>query len=100
MIFTIRSHPKPKLASLSLVVVASLFLVSCSRMTEENRQKVQKGMTVPEVEAILGSPTTNETQSPLGVVNLTVFHYKKANDDVMVRFINGKVTAVQGEFSK
>jgi len=82
------------------VAFTLLALTACSKMTETNRVKVQNGMTVPEVEAILGAPTTNETQSPLGVVNLTVFHYKTDTDDVTIRFINGKVTNVQGDFSK
>ena len=88
-------------SSRALWAGATLLLVtSCSQMTEANRTKVQNGMTVPEVEAILGSPTTNESQSPLGVVNLTIFHYKTGTDDVTVRFLNGKVTNVQGDFSK
>jgi hypothetical protein len=86
--------------ALFLAGATLLLVTSCSRMTEENRVKVQNGMTVPEVEDILGSPTTDESQSPLGVVTLTIFHYKTGNDDVTVRFLNGKVTEVLGDFSK
>jgi hypothetical protein len=60
MNFNTRSHFKRQIASLGLVFLASVFLISCSRMTEENLSKIQSGMSRDEVKRIMGTPRVFE----------------------------------------
>ena len=89
------------LASAILAVVA-LFavmgLLSCSRLTEDNLQKVHNGMTTAEVKDVLGEPTTTSTGSALGIVSGTKFVYHTATSDVTITFVDDKVIATSGDF--
>ena len=89
------------LASALLAVVA-LFAVmsvmSCSRLTEDNLQKVHNGMTTADVKAILGEPTSSSTGSALGLVSGTKFVYHTDKSDVTISFVDDKVIATEGDF--
>ena len=88
---------KNKYASL-LAVAALLLVTACSRLTEDNLQKVHNGMTTDEVKAILGDPTSSETSSALGIVSGTTYTYHTSSSDVKITFVNDKVIATEGEF--
>jgi hypothetical protein len=83
----------------TLLAFAALLLVTaCSRLTEDNLQKVHNGMTTDEVKAILGEPTSSETGSALGIVSGTTYTYHTSTSDVKITFVNDKVIATEGEF--
>jgi hypothetical protein len=90
---------KPFLRRLAyfLIVLGGCLLVACSKLTAENFAKVQNGMTEDEVLRILGSPTTMDAGSLLGVTG-SVYRYesKDGTKKVSVIFVNGKVFGKEG----
>jgi hypothetical protein len=88
-----------KLAQPTFLAMAALLLITaCSRLTEDNLQKIHNGMTTAEVKDILGEPTSSDTSSALGIVSGTTFTYHTATSDVKVTFLNDKVIATEGDF--
>jgi outer membrane protein assembly factor BamE (lipoprotein component of BamABCDE complex) len=82
-----------------LFAVAALLLVTaCSRLTEDNLQKVHNGMTTDEVKAILGDPSSSQTGSALGIVSGTTYVYHTDTSDVKITFVDDKVIATEGDF--
>jgi len=84
--------------TLALFLVVSLLLTACSRLTEDNLQKIHNGMTPAEVKAILGQPTSSDTSSALGIISGTTYTYHSGSSDVKITFLNDKVIATEGEF--
>ena len=83
----------------TLLALAALLLVTaCSRLTEDNLQKIHNGMTTAEVKAILGEPTSSQTGSALGIISGTTYIYHTDTSDVKISFVDDKVIATQGEF--
>jgi hypothetical protein len=87
-----------KLRTPFLALAALLLVTACSRLTEDNLQKVQNGMTTDQVKAILGDPTSSDTSSALGIVSGTTYTYHTSSSDVKITFVNDKVIATEGEF--
>ena len=85
-------------AALAVAASSILLLTACSRLTEDNLQKVHNGMTTAEVKAILGAPTSSDTGSALGIVSGTTYVYHTNSSDVKITFVNDKVIATEGEF--
>jgi outer membrane protein assembly factor BamE (lipoprotein component of BamABCDE complex) len=85
-------------AALAVAASSILLLTACSRLTEDNLQKVHNGMTTAEVKAILGDPTSSDTGSALGIVSGTTYVYHTSTSDVKITFVNDKVIATEGEF--
>ncbi len=83
---------------LGLVLAVSLALVACSKLTEDNLQKVHNGMTTDEVKAVLGEPTSSQTGSALGIVSGTTYLYHTSTSDVKITFVDDKVIATEGDF--
>jgi hypothetical protein len=82
----------------ALFAVSALFLVTaCSKMTEDNLQKIHNGMTTDEVKAILGDPTDSQTKSLLGI-STTTYSYHTSASNVAVTFIDDKVVSTEGDF--
>jgi outer membrane protein assembly factor BamE (lipoprotein component of BamABCDE complex) len=82
----------------ALFAVAALLLVTaCSRLTEDNLQKVHNGMTTAEVKAILGDPTSSQTGGVLGITG-TTYTYHTSSSDVKITFVADKVIATEGDF--
>jgi len=85
--------------AITLLAVAALVLVTaCSRLTEDNLDKIQNGMTTTDVKAILGEPTTSDTSNALGIVTGTTYTYHTSKADVKIIFVNDKVISKEGEF--
>lgn len=82
---------------LPLLAIALLLTACGSKLTSENLQKIQNGMTTDEVKAILGKPTDVQSQSALGISG-TTFIYHTNSSDVKIVFLNDKVMAKEGEF--
>jgi hypothetical protein len=67
-----------------------LLLAACSKVTQENYQKIEEGMTEEQVVALLGKPTETNSVSVLGVSG-TVSRWAADDAVITVRFVNGKV---------
>jgi outer membrane protein assembly factor BamE (lipoprotein component of BamABCDE complex) len=82
----------------ALIAVTALILITaCSRLTEDNLQKVQNGMTTDQVKAILGDPTSSDTGGALGITG-TTYVYHTSSSDVKITFVDGKVITTEGNF--
>ncbi len=81
-----------------LVAAALLLATACSRLTEDNLQKIHNGMTTDEVKAILGEPTSSQTGSALGLISGTTYVYHTNTSDVKITFVDDKVIATEGQF--
>jgi SmpA / OmlA family len=86
-----------KIHLIFLAVAALLLVAACSRLTEDNLQKVHNGMTTDEVKAILGDPTSSDTGGALGITG-TTYTYHTSSSDVKITFVDDKVIATEGEF--
>ncbi len=84
---------------LSLSALAVLILSGCARVTPDNVQKIQKGMSPAQVESILGSPTDQDTKSALSL-STTTYHYKTTNGEVTIGFLNNQVWVIDADFNK
>lgn len=80
------------LVKLMAITFLSTFLVGCySKITQENYDKIQTGMTLEEVKAVLGEPTESNT---LGIGNLlsgTSAVWKNEETTITINFLNNKV---------
>ena len=81
---------------LVLAGIALMLLSACSRVTAENFDKIENGMTTDQVRAILGNPTETESQGALGISS-TTYTYKSGDSEVKIVFLNDKVMAKSGE---
>ena len=82
----------------ALFVAVALALAACSKLTEDNLQKIHNGMTTSDVKAIVGEPTSSSTGSALGIVSGTTYLYHTDTSDVKITFVDDKVIATEGEF--
>jgi outer membrane protein assembly factor BamE (lipoprotein component of BamABCDE complex) len=80
-----------------LLLTAVTLLAACSKLTQDNLQKIHSGMSITDVKAILGEPTSSQQGSFLGQTG-TVFVYHTDKSDVKITFINDKVAATEGSF--
>jgi outer membrane protein assembly factor BamE (lipoprotein component of BamABCDE complex) len=89
----------PKLGAGVLCLVVSLSLIFCGgpKLTQENFAKIQTGMTLAQVRAILGEPTESSSVD-VAVFSGTVSKWKQGDVTITIQFVNGKVVAKQ--FSK
>jgi outer membrane protein assembly factor BamE (lipoprotein component of BamABCDE complex) len=71
--------------------------VACSKLNNQNLDKVKTGMKKAEVEAILGRPNRSESGSVLGIEG-TTYYYKSGNSEVQVVFVNDSVMSKAGSF--
>ncbi len=80
-----------------LLIPAVVALAACSKLTQDNLEKVHNGMTTDEVKATLGEPTSSSSGSFLGQSG-TDFLYHTDKSDVKIDFVNDKVIATSGSF--
>jgi hypothetical protein len=81
--------------SLKLIIALSLsvFLLGClsSKINQENYAKIQNGMTMEEVKAILGEPTESNTTG-ISVISGTAATWKSSDGaSINIKFLNDKV---------
>jgi outer membrane protein assembly factor BamE (lipoprotein component of BamABCDE complex) len=84
--------------ALLFIIPALLVLAACSKLTEDNLQKVHNGMTTTEVKAILGNPTSSSSSNAFGIISGTTYTYHTDSSDVKITFVDDKVIATEGEF--
>jgi hypothetical protein len=81
-------------------ILSFCLLTSCaSKLTSDNFNKIENGMTEQQVKAILGEPASVESSGALGL-SATTYSYKQGNSEVKIFFANGKVLSKSGSFSK
>ncbi len=86
---------KLKIGILVVLTFFALCLVGCgSRVNQENFEKVQTGMTMAQVTAILGEPTESSSVDIAGISG-TASTWKQGDVTVTIQFVNGKVVAKQ-----
>ena len=88
-----------QLRAVALGMVICMSLVSCSgsKISQENFEKIQTGMPLAQVLAILGEPTESSSVD-VAVFSGTVSKWKTGDITLTIQFVNGKVVAKQ--FSK
>jgi SmpA / OmlA family len=69
---------------------ALLLLASCSRITQDNFNRIQDGMSEQEVQALLGPPTSSSSVQVIGISG-TSSTWEAGDIAITVRFLNGKV---------
>jgi outer membrane protein assembly factor BamE (lipoprotein component of BamABCDE complex) len=81
--------------AVALVLVA-VCLAACSgsRINQENFEKIQTGMTLAQVTAILGEPTESSSVD-VAVFSGTVSKWRAGDVTISIQFLNGKVVAKQ-----
>ncbi|HUB66259.1 MAG TPA: outer membrane protein assembly factor BamE [Candidatus Methylacidiphilales bacterium] len=82
---------------LAAILIATLGLNACSKLTEANLEKIHNGMTTDEVKTILGDPTSVQSSGVLGITG-TAYTYHTSNSDVKITFLNDKVISTEGDF--
>lgn len=87
--FTTRSLVR---VGLTLLLCSTLLPGCASKITQENFEKIQSGMTQAEVTAILGDPTESSSIG-LGPIGGTTSTWKANGRTVTIQFVNGKVIA-------
>jgi outer membrane protein assembly factor BamE (lipoprotein component of BamABCDE complex) len=87
------------LRAVALGMVICMSLASCSsfKISQENFEKIQTGMSLAQVTAILGEPTESSSVD-VAVFSGTASTWKAAGVTITIQFVNGKVVAKQ--FSK
>jgi hypothetical protein len=85
-----------QLKTIVLFLVICMSLVSCtgSKISQENFEKIQTGMPLAQVTAILGPPTESSSVD-VAVVSGTVAKWIAGNVTISIQFVNGKVVAKQ-----
>lgn len=86
------AFPARTLRTVSFMVILLILLLGCgSKLTQENFDKIQNGMSMAEVKSILGEPA--EAQSvglgPFSGVSAT---WKDKKTVINIHFVNDKVT--------
>jgi len=80
--------------ALGLVICMSLVSCSGSKISQENFEKIQTGMPLTQVAAILGEPTESSSVD-VAVLSGAVSKWKKGDVTITIQFVNGKVVAKQ-----
>ncbi len=76
-------------------MLCAFCLVACgSRVNPTNFEKIQTGMTMAQVTAILGEPTESSSVD-VAVFSGTVSKWEKGDVTITIQFVNGKVVAKQ-----
>jgi hypothetical protein len=76
--------------SLLISVLAAVLLAACTRITQENFSRIERGMSEQEVISILGSPTESSSVDVLGISG-TAARWAGNDAEITVRFVGGKV---------
>jgi hypothetical protein len=85
------------MAALTMAVCVCLVSCSGSKISQENFEKIHTGMTMAQVQAILGEPTESSSVGVAGFLGGTS-KWQAGEVTITVQFFSGKVIAKQ--FSK
>ena len=90
------SHRWSHLRAVVLIMMICMSLMSCSGspISQENFEKIQTGMPLAQVTAILGPPTESSSVD-VAVFSGTVSKWRAVDVTITIQFVNGKVVAKQ-----
>lgn len=84
------------ITTLLLCLSVGLGLAACQpRLTGENIAKIKNGMSIEEVEGILGQPASVET-TELPLLSTTKYGYVQGDDHLTLIFVNDKLISKSG----
>jgi hypothetical protein len=66
-------------------------LFACSKVTQVNFDKIRNNMTMKDVIAILGGPTSSESVTIAGISGTSAI-WKENDAEIDIQFLNDKVT--------
>lgn len=72
------------------IILSVVFLLGCSKYTQENFDKVQNGMAKQDVISILGEPTSSASMDIRGFSGTTA-EWKDKDAKISIQFLNDKV---------
>lgn len=74
-----------------LIFIFCFLLIACSKVTQNNFDKIKPNMTMKEVIAILGEPSSSDSINISGISGTSaVWHGKNA--EISIQFLNDQVT--------
>ena len=73
------------------IFISCLLLFACSKLTQENFDKIHPDMRMQEVVSILGEPTRSESLNIAGISG-TSATWVQNNVEINIQFLNDKVT--------
>lgn len=80
---------KTVLRVLALTFFCTLIL-ACSKLTQNNFEKIQTNMTMKEVIAIIGEPTSSESINIAGISGTSAV-WKNKDAEIDIQFLNDRV---------
>lgn len=83
-----------RVVALGMAICMSIVSCSGSKISQENFDKIQTGMPLAQVTAILG-PATESSSVDVAVFSGTVSKWKAGGVTITIQFVNGKVVAKQ-----
>jgi predicted Abi (CAAX) family protease len=88
--------PKRWWVILTALLIFALGLSGCgaSKISKENFDKIQTGMSQGEVQAILGEPTESSSVD-VALFSGTTSTWKEGDTAITIQFVNGMVVAKQ-----
>ena len=79
-----------RVAVISILIGMMVTLTACTQVSEENFNKVQVGMTMDQVTAILGPSTRTESVNFMGFSGTTAV-WRSQTTEITILFFNDKV---------
>ncbi len=67
-----------------------VLLVACSKITQQNFDQIKNNMTMKEVIALLGEPTSSESINIAGISGTSAV-WKDENAEIDIQFLNDRV---------
>ena len=74
----------------AILLMAALLLVGCTRLTQENYNKIEEGMAYQDVLTILGEPTESKSIG-IGPLSGTAATWDDGTTRISIKFLNEKV---------
>jgi hypothetical protein len=78
------------LRSLLLALSFAVLLTGCNKVTQDNFSKIQDGMTMEQVSAIIGAPTKTESVG-VGPLSGTTAEWINGDNTISIQFLNKQV---------
>lgn len=74
------------------IAATILMIAACSKVTEDNYRKLESGMTLDQVQSLLGKADVSESTSLAGI-STTRAEWHGKDGTISIRFIEEKVRA-------
>ena len=79
------------LQRIAIAACLSVFILACSKINQNQFDKIQNNMTMKEVTGILGEPTSSESIMIAGISGTSAV-WKNDEAEIDIQFLNDKVT--------